>query len=220
MKSNKLSHRKRQKRSSDLLRLGFPPLLAVVLAIPCMEFPWLWDDYAFLGRAQAFQLHDLLPRGDVLFWRPLSREIWFALLWRIAPHAPLVAHLMHAAIVAVAVVLVGSIAKRLFGPRAGFLAATLYASLGALPMLVGWASASQDLFAILFFLAALHFRLTGRLLASVLATALAILSKETVAFLVPLIAVTPWIMGGRPRRPPLDLGAYGALLALWVSVHT
>ena len=55
-------------------------IAAVALAAPGYKFPYLFDDYEFLGRAQAFGTNLLVPEHGALFYRPLSRGVYFWLL--------------------------------------------------------------------------------------------------------------------------------------------
>ena len=57
-----------------------PAVLALILVLPTFSFTYLFDDYDFLGRAQSFQLSQLTPDPGTLFYRPLSREIYFRVL--------------------------------------------------------------------------------------------------------------------------------------------
>src|SRR5437899_11011163 len=71
------------------LRILLPAVLAVVLAFPTFSFTYLYDDYDFLGRSQSFRLSQLLPDPHTLFYRPLSREAYFGLLYLLNPDQPL-----------------------------------------------------------------------------------------------------------------------------------
>ena len=54
-----------------------PVLLAVVLSAVTLTWHFLWDDFDFLGRSATLSWADLLPSKDVVFYRPLSREVYF-----------------------------------------------------------------------------------------------------------------------------------------------
>lgn len=202
-------------------RLGWwaaaPVGLAILLIAPTFSFTYLYDDYDFLGRAQQWTPARLLPDAETLFYRPISRELYFGLLYRLDPNRPEWGHVGNTALLAVAVGLLAGLAARLAGPAAGLYAGLLYASLGVLPILAGWASGAQDLFAIVFVLAALHAALSGRLLLSVTAAAAALLSKETAAAFLPAVALLPMIAGRkRSSRGP---AAFGLLAVAWGALH-
>jgi hypothetical protein len=199
---------------------GVPAALAAVLAFPALTLSYLFDDYDFLGRGQVFNLRQLLPDPQALFWRPLSREAYFGFLYAVAPTNPVVAHMVNALLLALAAALVALLGTRLMGRRAGFFAGTAFACLGAAPALVGWVSCDQDLFAIVFALAALHLELSGRTPLALLATALALLSKETAVALVPAIALIRPLSGRAPARSAVvPAVAYGLLVVVWGAVH-
>jgi hypothetical protein len=197
-----------------------PAALAVVLAFPTLTLSYLFDDFDFLGRGQVFSLRQLLPDPQALFWRPLSREAYFAFLYAVAPTNPVLAHLVNALLLALAAALVALLGARLMGRRAGFFAGAAFASLGAVPALVGWVSCDQDLFAIVFALAALHLELSGRTPLALLATAFALLSKETAVALVPAIALIRPLSGRKPIRSAIPIvSACVGLVAVWGAVH-
>ena len=201
------------------LALILPAVLALVLVLPTFSFTYLFDDYDFLGRAQSFQLSQLIPDPSTLFYRPLSREIYFRLLYLLDPNQPFWGHLANTILLLAAVLLLGSITRKLAGPRAGYVAGISFAALGALPILVGWASGSQDLLAIVFVLAALAAQLSNRPVVAMLGMACALLSKETAVAFVPAIALARWVVDERPYRLRASLIGFGLLVAAWGAVH-
>ena len=197
-----------------------PAALAAVLAFPALNLSYLFDDYDFLGRGQIFSLHQLLPDPQAPFWRPLSRETYFAFLYTVAPTNPFIAHVINALLLALAAALVAVLGARLADRRAGFFAGAAFACLGAAPALVGWASCDQDLFAIVFALAAIHLEWSGRTPLALLATAFALLSKETSVALVPAMALIGPITGRKSLRSAIPAAcAYAGLVAIWVAGH-
>jgi hypothetical protein len=201
------------------MALIVPALLAAVLVAPTVPFTYLFDDYDFLGRAATFHWGQLLPDPSTLFYRPISRELYFGFLYFLGPNHPLWGHAANAALVLLAVVLVGLITRKIAGRQAGYLAAVSYASLGALPILVGWASGSQDLLAIVFVLVALWAQLSGRQAVSLLAAACALFSKETAVAFIPAIAIARWLTDQRPHRVRGSLGSFGLVVAAWAAIH-
>ena len=191
--------------------------LAILLVAPTFTFTYLYDDYDFLGRGQALTPAHLLPDRETLFYRPISRELYFGLLYQLDPNRPEWGHAGNTALLALAVALLTTLAARLAGPAAGLYAGLAYAALGVLPILAGWASGAQDLFAIVFVLAAIHASLSGRLLLTLLAAAAALLSKETSVAFLPAIALAPIVAGGRRSwHGPLALGLLGVA---WGALH-
>jgi len=196
-----------------------PAAIALALALPTFSFVYLYDDYDFLGRAQAFRPSQLLPDPNLLFWRPLSREIYFGILYALDPNHPLWAHLGNAGAWLLSVALVGSILSRLAGARAGISGAIVFAGLGAVPVVVGWASGCQDLFAIALLLLALRSEILGKTWLALLCVAGALLSKETAVALVPAVALSRWILGEPPRRRVAGLAGYAIVVAAWALAH-
>ena len=196
-----------------------PALAAVVLTIPCWRLPYEWDDFDLLERAQTLKLADFLPDPRLIFYRPLTRELYFGLVATFGRHGYVWAHLLNASILAIAVLLVASIGTRLGGPRLGFLSSAVFAGLGALPVLVGLVSNDQDLLAILCILASLRCHLDRESVWGVLWMAAAVLSKETSISLIPAMLAAEWISGqGWKRIRNLGL-VYAALAILWSGIH-
>jgi hypothetical protein len=195
-----------------------PIVVAIALALPCFRFGYLFDDFDFIERAQRFRPADLLPDVHSLFYRPLSREVFFGILHLFRLDTPAMLHVFNSLLEATAVALLMILASRLLGTRGGVIAGLLFASLGSLPVLIGWASGVQDLLAIVFVLLSILLQLEGRTLLAVLAIGGAILSKETAASLVPALAIQEWIL--HERRPSLKITLpYAVLLIAWVTIH-
>ncbi len=193
--------------------------IGLILVIPCLRFTWLWDDFDFVGRAQVFRPVFLLPDPRAVYYRPISRELFFAAIWGLGRASPMVAHAASAALFAASIWLLFTIATRLAGPRVGAYTGIAFASLGAAPLLVGWASGVQDLMAVVFGLLALLLAIDGRALGSVCAVGAAMLSKETALAMAPVAAAVPWIIGRRPARPLMHLLPSMVLVAAWATVH-
>ena len=196
-----------------------PPLLAVLLYLPCLRFTFIWDDFEFLRRALAFHPRQLLPEATADFYRPISREIYFGLVVLLGEHKALFSHLINGAILTAAIVLYTRFLARVAGPRRALFAGVLFASMGQMPLLVAWVSGAQDLFAILFLVLALRFRWERRETLALLATGCALLSKETAAAFLPALALLDWILGRKPYRFVANGLRYGLLMAAWASIH-
>ncbi len=187
--------------------------------LPTFSFTYLFDDYDFLGRAQSFHPSQLLPDPSTLFYRPISREIYFGILSLIDPNQPLWGHLANGALLIAALMLLASIGTRLAGLRAGIASALAFASLGTVPILVGWTSGCQDLLAIVFVLAALRAQISGRTLLALAAAACALLSKETAVALFPAIVLIRWLVRARPYRLGASMVGIGLLVVAWAAIH-
>ena len=193
-------------------------LAGVVLCAPRLELGYFWDDYIFLTAAHADPATFLLPNATTIFYRPISMGLTFLLLDRMGPWGSIGGHVLNLALAVAAILLVGSLARRVAGFRAGLVAAFAYAGLFAVPSLVAWTTASQDLLAIVFMLLALNARDAGKLLPAMLAAACALYSKETALALLPALILWPWPLR-RPDRlvPAAVLGV--VLVAIWGATH-
>jgi len=196
-----------------------PALLSLLLAIPCFRFTLLFDDFDFLARGRHFTVSQLLPDPGSTFYRPLSRELYFALLSRLdAAHYSL-GHAINAAVIALTVLLMVRFASRLAGDRAGLHAGLFLALLAPVPFLVGWISGIQDVLALAFLMAAFNCRLSGRDRWAIAFSALALLSKETSICLFPAIAAMPSVLDRDHARTKRSLAAYLALALAWAGVN-
>lgn len=199
--------------------IAVPPILvAIVLSLPCLGLGYFWDDYVFLTRVQSSPIAALGPEPGA-FYRPLPRGLYFWPLASLGSSGALIAHLFNMILLAASVYLLVSLTRSLAGPEAGMFAGLFFAALAPAPSLVAWASGSQDLLAIVFSLAALHLRNSGKNLWAGTATAAGLLSKETVAVMVPVLVLWDWIVGRKPARVWTSALGYGGLGLAWLLLH-
>ena len=193
-------------------------LAGIVLCAPRLELGYFWDDYIFLTAARTEPTTFLLPNETTIFYRPISMGLTFLFLDRLGPWGSVAGHVLNLVLVVSAILLVGNLVRRVAGFRAGLVAAFAYAGLFAVPSLVAWTTASQDLLAIVFMLLALNARDAGKLLPAMLAAACALYSKETALALLPALVLWPWPVR-RPDRlvPAVVLGF--VLVATWGATH-
>ncbi len=199
--------------------LLLPTAAAVLLCIPVMGFMYLWDDYSFLSNAMLYRLKDWLPDPNDPFYRPISRGVYFSLLDIMGPNGAALGHFLNICFLIAIASLLGLLTAKLAGKRAGLIAGLLFTGIGAVPDLVGWVCCDQDLLAILFVLLALYFRLERRNVAALIATAAALLSKETSLAVIPAIALFDWIIARRPYKVLRSVCVYAALIAAWGAIH-
>lgn len=196
-----------------------PSLVALLLSLPGFRYPYLFDDFDFLGRVQDFHLGKLLPDPSLIFWRPLSREIYFGLVYALGRLGPFAGHALNALLLATAVCLLVEIGSRLGGRKAGLAAGFALAAFSQSPLLVAWLSGAQDLLAIVFLLTAVRLRLSRRLALSAAAFTLALFSKETAFAFIPLLALLDWLRRDPPYRVPRGFLVYGGIGLAWAAVH-
>jgi len=181
---------------------------------------FLNDDYLFLEQTRTADLGRSLVQPDPLgnYWRPLSRQLYFAALTPIADGRPLVFHVFNFALFLAGLALLADLLL-VFAPWPGVLAGLVtFALLPFQRVNLTWVSCSQDLLALVFTLGAfaLYRRRMDRL-AAVLYL-FAVLSKES-ALPLPL-ALAAWSRlvdreswrGIVRRLVPFAVGA-----ALWIA---
>ena len=191
----------------------------MLLSLPWVKFPYLFDDYDFLERAQRFRWSYLGPDPTLIFYRPVSREIYFGILNAFSPQSALLGHVVNAGFLAAAILLTSHIASRLAGPRAAVAAGFVLAFLAPMTVLVASVSCAQDLFAIVFTLLAVALAMRGRIGLSLASMALAMLSKETAVAAAPAVVATQLFRPPGSRRM-VTLAAWLVLsIGLWAVIH-
>ena len=199
--------------------LAIPIALALVLSASGLALGYFWDDFYFLTGALADPLAYVRPTAGATFYRPIPQGLYFLLLSRLGSWGALAGHVINAAVLALSTFLLGRLATRLVGRKGGLFAAIAFGTLGAVPTLVVWTSCSQDLFAIAFFLGALHMRDRGRTLSSGALALAALLSKETVVALFPVLVLWDWLVGRKPARILSHALLVGIPVLLWAAIH-
>jgi len=209
----------RRSSLAPVLPYALAGLLTFILVIPGFVYPYLFDDYGFLVRALTFSPAHLLPDPTALFYRPVSRDLYFALLQTLSPRGPLLGHAVNALALIVSSLLIVQIGTRCQGRREGALAGVYFAALGQIPLLVAWVSGAQDALAIAFTLAAMAFECRRDHRGALIAAAVAVLCKETAVAALPAIAMTNLLF----RRAPGDAkwGAFDYMIlgVLWGAAH-
>jgi hypothetical protein len=201
--------------ASSRLRPWLPALLLLpgllVLHQAVFGAAFLNDDYLFLEHVQRHGLWQALrePGGLGNYFRPVSRELWFALLAPLSGGEPLAFHLSQFVLWCVGLALLADLLRALLPTRAGtipvaVLAGVLwYALLPFQRVNLLWASCSQDLLALAGTLGAFALFRRGRLVPAWIVFAAATLSKQS-ALPLPLLLFA-WSRGvdGEPVRRAL-----------------
>jgi hypothetical protein len=191
---------------------------AILLCLRSFAYPYLFDDFDFLERVQHFQLRLLIPDPALIFYRPVSRELYFGLLHLLSPDRAFLGHLINAALLASIILLTSGIAARLAGRRVGILAGMVAATFSQWPVLIGWISGAQDLFAIVLVLGSIYLALLGRTALAFVAMALALLAKETAAAAVPAVLATNLFRPHAKRKLAQDAVVLGLVLVSWAVI--
>ena len=191
----------------------------LALVLPGFVYPYLYDDFDFLVRTLHFSPSLVLPDPGTLFYRPISRELYFALLQWLSPGGPALGHGLNAAILLAACLLTVRIGAQHLGSRGGVLAGVLVVGSGQLPMLVSWVSGAQDAIAIGFTLLALLLETRGRHVSALVAAGCAVLSKETAVAALPAIAFAAHTLSLTERRSRSRALDYLILVIFWAALH-
>lgn len=160
------------------------------------------DDFHFLDVSRRAPLLDLVDghAGIAPWYRPLSRELFFALLVACGRFGLVVAHLVQCVTVLVSAWQIRSIGRTLLGPLEGAVGATLFVMSGMTLFLASWASGFQDGLATALVLTAVSEHLAGRHRSSALFTFAALFAKEWAVVVAPLL-----LLFSVAARPPLAL---------------
>jgi hypothetical protein len=180
------------------------------------------DDYLFLEQARKYGLWDALshPGGLANYFRPLSREVWFALISPLSGGDPFVFHVAQLALFVAALALLADLLSA-FVPRRehvvapAVLAGVLwYATLPLQRVNLLWVSCSQDLLALVGVLGSVAFFRRGRLVPALLAYAGATLAKESALPLPAVLFLWAWRVEREPAANALARVAPFAVAAL------
>ncbi len=162
------------------------------------------DDYDYLHALRFESPLDLLgPMGSLWYWRPLSRQAYFALFDGAFFQAPLLIAAAHLLLLAALFVFAYRAARRGFDPLGA-------AAIAAFPLLaeptralLSWPTGAQPLLAMTLIALALHEALARRAWSALLALLGALLSHEQALLAVPVL---PWAYAhvvARDRRASL-----------------
>ena len=197
------------------------PLLlgAIVLLIhgSALSHPLFADDYLFFDRVRYRGFLDALAQPDPLgnFWRPLTRQVYFWVVARAFAESAAVMHVINMASLIAIVSLLFALVRRWAGSQAAWTAGLLVAVAAAWDVPVVWGSGTQDLFAILFALVALHLADRGHHVAGALLYWTALLCKEVVVLLPVLVVLGAWMRTRSATRAWHAFGPYAAAAILW-----
>jgi hypothetical protein len=202
--------------------LGMLALLVTAGArlVPALGLAFYNDDYVYLDTAsQRGWLEALLhPQHIGGYLRPLSRDLYFAVTYRLFETDSLAYHLVNLGLALACMVLVWLLGRRWVGPRGALLAAALFGLSHVHAVLVGWISCGQDLWALTLALlsAWLLGRGWGRL--SALGFGLALLCKENVAPL-PVMLLGLGLLELPLRQAARRVIPHFAVLAVWAAFY-
>jgi hypothetical protein len=192
----------------------------LLLSAPCLSLGYFWDDYYFLtirglGDFRAY----LLPDPGASFYRPIPQALYFHLLRSVDPQDGTAAHVLNLAALVGAVVLIVALVSRICSARAGLISGVVFASLGCVPGLVAWVSCCQDLFAIVFVLAAFLLRHERRDWLALGSATAAVFCKEPAIASFPVLILWDHLVGRPPSRVRSQVIAYLSVAVAWALIH-
>jgi hypothetical protein len=200
-------------------------LLGLALALqygPALRQPLLGDDYAILDRTRWASFAGLWSREHLFshWYRPVSRELYYWTMQRLAGLEVAPWHLASFALWLAVMAGFVALGRRLAGEAAAVLAAACVAALASWGGPLFWVAGVQELWMLLFALAYLLAFADRRALAAPVLLALALLSKET-AGVLPGVALA-WALAvdrDRPRAALRRLAPSAAVVMAWLLFH-
>lgn len=197
-------------------------LMTLAASAEIFHIGFFADDFHFLDVARRIPLMSALAGGHGVYpwYRPLSRELYFAIVSRFGAAAPLAAHALSLACLTGMAWLLLRLAQRLAGGAAAGVAPVLLVTYAYTRFLSAWASGFQDLLAALLTVFAVLDHARGRRARAVVWILLAPLAKETGFLALPLVLLYAGCVEDerRPRRwmapPALAATAAAALHVL------
>ncbi len=179
---------------------------------------FLNDDYLFLEDARRHGIASLAAPGGGLenFFRPLSRELWFAAFTPVAGGRPEVFHALNFALFLAACALLWRFLRERTSEAGAWIATLWFATLPMQRVNLTWISCNQDLLALTATLAAFAAWRARRVAVATLAYAVALASKEVAAPLPVVLFLWSTLVERRSPRDTLRLLAPLAIpLAAW-----
>ena len=200
-------------------------LLALALGLQygsALRMPLLGDDYAILDRTRWASFAALGSREHLFshWYRPISRELHYWIMFRLAGLRVAPWHLASFALWLGAMSVFVAFGRRLVGAPAAGLAAACVAALASWGGPLLWVAGVQELWMLLFAMAFLVAFARRRSLVATALLALALLSKETAAVLPGVaLAYALAVDRDRPLAALRRLAPLLALLVAWLLFH-
>jgi tetratricopeptide (TPR) repeat protein len=192
-----------------------------VLYSGALRTGFLNDDYLFLEEARtrplAAALQTLGPLGN--YWRPVSRQLYFAALTPVAGGHPAVFHAANFALFLAALALLADLLAACVAWPGVLTGLTVFAVLPFQRVNLTWISCSQDLLALVFTLAAVALFRRRRDAAAVTCFAFAVFSKESALPLPAVLVAWAVVIERAPWRATLRrLAPFLAVAAVWAAI--
>ena len=179
------------------------------------------DDYLVLDKVMRVPTGSLFGWSDLMvgWWRPWSREIHFAWLYRVFGVQAWAYHAANQILWLACLVLIFVLLRRLTEARVALLVCAGALAASTWGLFLVWSSCSQDLWMLLAGSAFLIAHEDGRRGRAALALAVALLSKETAVLFVPLAAWSRFASGGRAGLRPREWYLPLSVVLGWALLH-
>jgi len=191
------------------------------------------EDFDFLRNARLIGPPSLLDGGGSLsFWRPVSHQLYYALMGSAILQHPRLVGVLHSVLLAFSAVLLYRIVRPHWsGPRAA-VAASFPLLIESVRMVISWPGHSVEVGSLLFAVLALHEASRRRLATCLVALVMALLCKEVAIVATLMIPLIPWARpqpseaAGERAGARFDLAlrirwaiATGAVTVVWALVY-
>ena len=208
--------------------LSAPAMVGAILAAGLALLAWstrnalpgvpVADDFDFLARVRLAPPIDFFDGGGFPFyWRPLTRQVYYALLGDTILSTPWLVSALHGVALLALAFFLHRIGRRTLPPLAALSFASLPLVAESARLLLVWPACAQPLFGTMFAAAAVAAALERRAVLAGAALLAGLLSYEQAAWVVPVVIALllrgedPWAVRFR-RIVPVT-----AALALWVA---
>lgn len=200
-----------------------PWLLAALVAASFADLfrlGYFGDDFIFLDASWRHSWGEVLlgQHGVWPWYRPLARELFFALARAAGAAGPAVGHALALGVLWFAADGLRRVLMRCAGPVAGTAATVLFLGYALTRFLAGWLAGFQDLLALAFTLAALRMHQERHAGLATACIALAPFAKETGLLALPLILLDQ-ALGERRTGAGRGLVRYGVAACAAATVH-
>lgn len=143
------------------------------------------DDYTFLSTLLEQPLDFLGPMGSPVYWRPVSRQLYFLLLGPGMVEHPVRAVVLHVVLLVLLFAVLYRIARRGFSPANATAIAAFPLTAEPVRVLLGWPTGGEYLLAALGSALAIHETLANRRVTGAIAAGFAMASHEAAILLLP-----------------------------------
>jgi hypothetical protein len=177
------------------------------------------DDYDFLYWQHFHPFTWLDSMGAPYYWRPIGRQLYFALVGPFLFSAPWIVAVLHAALLLATSWFMYRIARRAFGP--GISVAIAVTTMLAEPTrsLFVWPTGAQYVLAMLGAAIAIHEGLAGRWWSAFLAALLAVLSHGAASLVLYALPLIAWFRTKNLRVALVWVVGSVLVAAVWIGGH-